>query len=336
MTNQALGQRSANRKSVVALAALAAWSALTGSTAVAQDAYPNKPVRIIVAFSPGGPNDVMARILAAKLSSNLGQQFIVDNKAGAGGTIGSDAAAKSAADGYTLLFPSAPFVTAPALYGAKMQYDTLKDFTGISKVAESPVVLTVNTGSPYKSLQDVITAAKAKPGSLNYGSGGIASTPHLATSLLEIQSGAKFTHIPYKGGGQSIPALIGGDVDFLLDSVTTSGTFIASNKLRALVQSGAKRSAKLPNVPTFAEAGLPGFEMTHWVGLVAPSKTPPAILDKLQQETAKALASDDVKARLAELGAVPAATSRAQFNDFLTKEVARWTQIVKQAGIKPE
>lgn len=322
--------------SVLTLASVMAIGALWGQPARAEDNYPAKPVRIIVAFSPGGPNDVMARILAARLSATLGQQFIVDNRAGAGGTIGSDAAAKSPADGYTLLFPSAPFVTAPALYGAKLQYNTLQDFAAISKVAESPVVLTTGINSPYKSLRDIIAAGKAKPRAINYGSGGIASTPHLATSLLEIDTGARFQHIPYKGGGQSIQALIGGEVDFLLDSITTSGQFIAGNKLRALAQSGSKRSAKLPDVPTFAEAGVAKFEMTHWVGLVAPAKTPQPILDKLHAETVKALASDDVKQRFAELGAVPAPTSRAQFQEFLTTEVARWSEIVKQANIKPE
>ncbi len=313
-----------------------ALSAAGLQPAYAQVDYPAKPVRLIVAFSPGGPNDVMARILAARLSMNLGQQFIVENKPGAGGTIGSDIVAKANADGYTLLFPSAPFVTAPALYGSKLPYDTLKDLTGISKVAESALVLTVVASSPYKTLQEVINAGKANPRKLNYGSGGIASTPHLATSLLEVQTGAKFQHIPYKGGGPSIQALMGGEVDFLLDSVTTSGQYLATGRLRGLAQSGTTRSAKLPNVPTFAQAGLPTYEMTHWVGLVAPSKTPQGILDKLQQETVAALGADDVKARFAELGAVPAPTSRANFNDFIAKEVARWTQVVKAADIKPE
>jgi tripartite-type tricarboxylate transporter receptor subunit TctC len=317
-------------------ATAAALGGVSTPTFAQANDYPTKPVKIVVAFSPGGPNDVMARILAAKLSQNLGQQFIVENKAGAGGTIGTDAVAKAPADGYTLLFPSAPFVTAPALYGTKLQYDTLKDLTGITKIAESPVVLAVPNNSPYKSLQDLLAAAKAKPRGIDYGSGGVASTPHLAMSLLEVQTHTQFQHIPYKGGGLSLQALMGGEIQVLLDSVTTEGTFIASGKIRPLAQSGSKRSPKLPQVPTFAEAGLQGYEMTHWVGLVAPAKTPPAILEKLHRETLKALASDDVKARLAELGAEPAPQSREQFNDFLKKEVARWTQVVKQADIHAE
>jgi hypothetical protein len=213
-----------------------------------------------VAFSPGGPNDVMARILAAKLSANLGQQFIVENKPGAGGTIGTSMVAKAQADGYTLLFNSAPFVTAPALYGSKLSYDTLRDITGITKVAESPLVLMTNPQSPHKSLKGLIAAAKATPGKLNFGSGGVASTPHLATSLLEVLTATNFTHIPYKGGGPAITALMGGEIDILLDSITSGGPFLTSGKLRGLAVTGTKRAAKLPDVPTFAEAGMPEYK----------------------------------------------------------------------------
>lgn len=324
------------RAMTLASIAVATATALGAATAHAQADYPTRPVTLVVAFSPGGPNDVMARILAAKLSANLGQQFIVDNKPGAGGTIGTHAVAKAPADGYTLLFNSAPFVTAPALYGAKMQYDTLGDLTGITKVAESPLVLMTPPQSSLKSLSDLIAAAKAKPGELNYGSGGVASTPHLATSLLEVTTGTKMQHVPYKGGGPSMTALMGGEIQILLDSITTGGTFIAGGKVKALALTGTKRSSKLPDVPTFAEAGLPAYDMVHWVGLVAPSKTPPAVLDKLQQEVRKAMVSDDVKARFAEIGAEPAVGTRDQFNEFLKGEVAKWTRIVKDANIQPE
>lgn len=298
--------------------------------------YPAKPVRVVVAFSPGGPNDVMARILCAKLSANLGQQFLVDNKPGAGGTIGTDAVAKAPADGYTLLFASAPFVTAPALYGSKLQYDTLRDLTGVIKVAESPLVMMVSPNSPYKTLADLIAAAKAKPGKLNYGSGGIASTPHLATALLEVTQGIDVLHIPYKGGGPSMQGLLGGEIDLLFDSITSGGNFVAAGKVKALALTGAKRAPKLPAVPTFAEAGLPNFDMVHWVGLVAPAKVPAAIVDKLHDEVVKAMAADDVRARFAELGAESAVDKREHFNEFLKAEVTRWSRVVKQANIQPE
>jgi tripartite-type tricarboxylate transporter receptor subunit TctC len=302
----------------------------------AQSDYPNRPVKIIVGFAPGGPNDVMARILAAQLTKNLGQQFLVENRAGAGGTVGNDAVAKSPADGYTLLFPSAPFVTAPALYGSKLRYDTLKDLTGIAMVAESPLVLMASPSAPFKSLKDVVAAAKAKPNGIFYGSGGVASTPHLAMSLFEITSGTHFSHVPYKGGAPAIQALVGGEVQLLLDSATNGGSFISAGKLHALAVTGPKRAPKLPDVPTFAEAGMPNYEMTHWVGLAAPSKTPPEVLDKLFNETRKALASDEVKLRLAELGAAPSTTSRKEFNAFLASEVTRWGKIVKEANIQAE
>jgi len=322
------------RRCLTAVALLAAGAAVAQAPAAAD--YPHKPVRIVVAFSPGGPNDVMARILAAKLSANLGQQFLVDNRPGAGGTVGTDAVAKAPADGHTLLFASAPFVTAPALYGKKLAYDTLHDLTGVTKVAESPLVMMVSPASPYKTLADLLAAAKASPGKLNFGSGGIASTPHLATALLEVTQGIDVQHIPYKGGGPAMQALLGGEIDLLFDSITSGGSFVASGKVRALALTGARRAAKLPAVPTFAEAGLPAFAMVHWVGLVAPAKTPGAVLDRLHREVLKAMASDEVRARLAELGAEPAVGPREQFNDFLRTEVTRWSAVVKQAHIQPD
>jgi tripartite-type tricarboxylate transporter receptor subunit TctC len=303
---------------------------------MAQSDYPNRPVKIVVAFAAGGPNDVMARILAERLTVQLGQPFIIENKGGAGGTIGSELVAKAPADGYTLLFPSAPFVTAPALYGDKLKYDTLKDITGIAKVAESPLVMMVPPSSPYKTLKDLLAAAKTKPSGLNYGSGGVASTPHLAISLLEVGTGTKFQHVPYRGGGPAMQALAGAEIDVLLDSITTAGPQVAGGRVNALAITGAKRAPKLPNVPTFAEAGLPKYEMTHWVGLAAPGKTPPDVLDKLHKETIKALGNADMRAKLEQLGASPVMATRDSFNAFLKQEVANWTTVVKQANIKPE
>lgn len=305
-------------------------------TASAQASYPERPVKIVVAFAAGGPNDVMARMLAERLSEQMGQPFIIDNKPGAGGTIGTEMVARSAADGYTLLFPSAPFVTAPALYGDKLKYDTLKDITGIAKVAESPLVMMVPAQSSFKTLKDLVSAGHTKPGTLNYGSGGIASTPHLATSLLELSTQSKFQHVPYRGGGPALQALSAGQIDLFFDSITTAGPQVAGGRIRALGITGDKRSAILPDVPTFAEAGFPNYKMVHWVGLAAPGKTPPAILDKLHKETIKALGSPEMRVRLAQLGAEPVMASRDAFNSFLKQEVANWTKVIEQAGIKPE
>lgn len=323
-----------SRRRLALLAALAGV-AIQG-TAQAQANYPDRPVKIVVAFAAGGPNDVMARMLAERLTEQFGQPFIVDNKPGAGGTVGTEQVARAPADGYTLLFPSAPFVTAPALYGDKLKYDTLKDITGIAKVAESPLVMMVPSGSNFKNLKDLLQAGKNKPNSLNYGSGGIASTPHLATSLLELSTQSKFQHVPYRGGGPALQALTASQIDLVLDSITTAAPLVAGGRIRALAITGDKRSNILPDVPTFAEAGLPSYKMVHWVGLAAPSKTPPAILDRLHKETIKALGSPEMRARLAQLGAEPVMGSRDAFNHFLKQEVGNWTKVIQQAGIKPE
>ncbi len=319
----------------VAAIGMAVAAVISGS-AFAQTGYPSRPIKIVVAFAAGGPNDVMARILAERLQAQLGQPVIVDNKPGAGGTIGSELVAKSPADGYTLLFPSAPFVTAPALYGARLKYDTLKDITGIAKVAESPLVMMVPPGSLYKSLQELVNAGKSKPNLLNYGSGGVASTPHLATSLLELSTGAQFQHVPYRGGGPAMQALAGGEINMLLDSVTTAGPQVAGGRVTALAVTGEKRSPKLPNVPTFAEAGFPKYEMTHWVGLAAPAKTPKEILDRLHKETIKAMGTPELRARFDQLGATPILASRDAFNSFLEQEVKTWTEVIKKANIQAD
>ncbi len=302
----------------------------------AEAVWPTRPVTLVVAFAPGGPNDVMARILAARLSTQLGQQVLVENRPGAGGTIGTAAVAKAPADGHTLLFNSAPFVTAPALYGSKLTFDTLNDFTGITRVAQSPIVALAPVGSRHASLKALVAAARAEPDRYNFGSGGAASTSHLAAALLESQAGIRLQHIPYKGGGQAITALLGGEIDLLIDSIATGGSFLAAGKVRALAVSGTRRLARLPDVPTFAEAGLPDYLMVHWVGLSAPARTPVAVLDRLHREVTRALGHDEVKARLADIGAEPAPTSREQFDAFLHQEVARWSRVIRDARITPD
>jgi len=321
--------KSASRRAL--LVAIAAGTTVP-AFAQSKSTFPSKPIKLVVAFAPGGPNDVMARVLAQQLSTGLGKPVIVENKAGAGGVIGSDSVAKAPADGHTLLFASAPFVMAPAIQ-AKLPFDTLKDFVAVTKVAESPMVLMVPANSPFKTANELVEHARKNPGKLNYGTGGVGSTPHLTTELLGVVTNTKFSHVPYKGGGESIKALMGGEIDLLIDSITSTGAALSSGRVRALAVTQSKRAAKLPNVPTFEEAGIKKFAMTHWVGLVAPANVPDDVLTKLRIETVKAIRSPEVESRLAELGAQPVGDTSTQFQDFLKAELAQWRQVAKSANI---
>jgi len=325
------------RAAALALAATcgAASMAHAQSQSRAAAGFPSKPVRLIVPFAAGGPNDVMARVLAQRLATDTGQPFVVDNKAGAGGVIGTDAVAKAAPDGYTIGFVSAPFTMAPSLQ-ARMPYDSARDLAAVTKVAESPMLLMVPADSRFKNAGELIAYARQNPGKLTYGSGGIGSTPHLTTELLASLTGAKFLHVPYKGGGESIKALMGGEVDLLIDSVTSTGAPLASGRIRPLAIGGTTRLTRLPNVPTFTEAGIEKFAMTHWVGVVAPSKTPPAVVSTLQAQIAKALHAPDVIAKYAELGATPVGNSSGDFQKFIVDELGKWPHVVKSANIQPQ
>lgn len=301
----------------------------------AQASYPSKPVRLVVPFAAGGPNDVMGRVLAQQLTVLSGQSFVVENKAGAGGIIGTDAVAKAMPDGYTLAFISGPFTMAPALQ-AKMPYDTLKDLTPVTKVAESPMVMMIPSNSPYKNAQELIEFARKNPQKLNYGSGGIGSTPHLTTELLGAVVGARFTHVPYKGGGESIKALMAGEIDFLIDSITSTEGPIASGRVKALAVGHSKRIAKWPDVPTFTEAGIQKFGVTHWVGVVAPAKVPSDVLSALHSLIVKALKSPEITQKLRELGAEPVGNSAADFQKFIAEEAENWKHTVKAANIQSQ
>lgn len=315
---------------------LALACAMPAGAALAQvPVYPNKPVRLVVPYAPGGPNDVMARVLAQQLTVITGQPVVVDNKAGAGGVIGTDAVAKAPPDGYTLAFISAPFTMAPALQ-AKMPYDSLKDLAPVTKVAESPLVMMVPTSSPFKSAQELMDYARKNPGKLNYGSGGIGSTPHLTTELLGILTGAKFTHIPYKGGGESIKALMAGEIDLLIDSITSTEGPIASGRVKPIAVAQSKRVSKWPDVPTFSEVGIQKFPITHWVGVVAPAQTPAGVLNTLHAQILKALKSPEVIQKFREIGAEPVGNSMPDFRKFIGEEIGYWQQTVKAANIQAQ
>ncbi len=309
--------------------------ALVGPAVMAQGAYPSKPVRLVVPFAAGGPNDVMARVLAQRLSQDTGQSFEVENKAGAGGVIGTDAVAKAAPDGYTLALISGPFTMAPALM-AKMPYDTAKDLAAVTKVAESPMVMMVPASSRFRNARELMDFARQNPEKVNYGSGGIGSTPHRTTELLATVTGAKFTHVPYKGGGESIKALMAGEIDLLIDSITSTTGPIASGRVRAVAVALPRRLPQWPEVPTFDEAGIQKFAMTHWVGIVAPAKVPADVLATLHAQVLKALKSPDVMQRFQELGATPVGNSAADFQRFIGEDLKRWPATVKASNIQPQ
>jgi len=298
--------------------------------------YPNKqPVRVIVPFAAGGPNDVVARVLVKSLTLSTDQSFVVDVRPGAGGIIGTDLVAKSNPDGYTLGIASGPFAMNPALH-ISMPYDIFKDFIPITEVAESPMILMVPNSSPFNSLRDVINYAKQNPNKLTYGSGGIGSTPHLTTELVGNEAGIKLLHIPYKGGGESIKGLMGGEIDILIDSITSSYGAISSGRIKVIGVSQISRLTSMPDVPTFDESGLPKFTTSHWIGVVAPAKTPPAIIKYLQQQISSALQSQDLRQSFMQLGASPIGDSSENFKKFIATEAARWQKIVEYAKIKTE
>lgn len=322
-------------KSMLARRSFMLTALITASTGALAQHYPSKPVRLIVPFAAGGPNDVMARVLAKRLTTDTGQPFVVDNKPGAGGIIGTDAVAKAQADGYTLGFISGPITMAPALQ-AKMPYDTMRDLVSVARVAESPMVMMVPSTSKFHAVSELIDFARRNPEKVTYGSGGVGSTPHLTTELLSSLTGAKFLHVPYKGGGESIKALMGGEVDLLIDSVTSTGSAFASGRIKGLGIGSLNRAPNLPSVPTFEEAGLQGFKVEHWVGIVATAKTPPAVLDALHAQVAKALQSPEVAKKFEELGAKTVSDTPAEFDKFMRDELAKWQHLVKTARIQAQ
>lgn len=314
---------------------LAAVAISTGAAATAQT-YPTKAVTLVVGFSPGGSADILARLVAQKLSISLGQQVIVDNKPGAGGTIAAAAVAGAAADGYTLLFVTSGHAGSATLY-PKLSYDTLKSFAPITRVGSSPVVVVVPAASPYRSLTQVLDAARKAPGKLNYAAGGGgATTTSLAAEFLKHDAKIEMQQIPYKGSGPALTALLAGEVDLGFDIPSSALPHIRSGKLVALAVSSKARASVLPDVPTVADAGLPGFEVTGWFGLLAPAATPPEVLARLTKDVNDALSLPDVKERLASLGVEPGGGSAADFGRLLESETKRYGDAIRRMGIKAD
>jgi len=317
----------------VLLSAAACALAASFAAPVHAQAWPTKPVKMVVPFSPGGSTDVVARMLGQRLSEIWGQTVVIENKAGAGGNIGADMVAKSPADGYTLLMASGSITINPHIY-AKMPFDTDKDLVPITNVASGPMLVVVQDKAPYKSVKDVIAAAKAKPGALSFGSAGVGSQVHLAGENFADAAGIDIQHVPYKGEAPAYTDLIAGQTQLMVGNIAAAAALLGPDRLRALAVTGKQRSPLLPDVPTVSESGLPGFENTGWFGLYAPAGTPPEIIAKIQKDTAAALSDTHIKARLHVLGMEPVGSTSAQLAKQMAVESVRWAQVVKNRKLK--
>jgi tripartite-type tricarboxylate transporter receptor subunit TctC len=309
---------------VVAVVAFGAWA----------QPYPAKPVRVIVPYPPGGGNDTLGRLFAAKLGARLGQPFLVENRPGAGTMIGTEAAAKSAPDGHTILLSSiATHALSPNLY-SRVPYDPIADFAPITLLGIAPTVLVINQEVPAKSLQELISLAKTKPGTLAYASGGNGTPPHINAEVFKSVAGVDLLHVAYKGGGPALTDLIAGRVHVMLDTAASAMPHVRAGKLRALALSAAKRSAEYPDLPTFAEAGLPAYDTNAWYSMHAPAGTPPEIVRRLNGELVAILKDADILARFKQLSTEPVGNSPEAFASFVKAELDKYARIIKAAGIK--
>lgn len=299
---------------------------------MAADSYPSKPVRLIVPFPPGGSNDIVGRLIAAKLTDRLGQQVVVENHGGAGGSLGSELAAKSPADGYTVLIVSAAFAINTSLY--KLPYDPDKDFTPVSLLGKGPNVLAVHPSVPANSVKELIALAKAKPGELICAAAGVGSFQHMGTELFKALADIDFMIVQFKGGGPSMTDLLGGHSNFALGSLIQFLPHFKSGKLKPLGTGGSKRSKILPDVPTIAEAGVPGYDSSNWWGILAPAGTPQPIVDRLNKELATILDQDETKQMFEKQGAEAESMTPAEFDAYIKAETKKWAEVVKKAGIQ--
>lgn len=313
-------------------ALLATTLGLLAGTTLAQGAWPDKPLKLVVPYPAGGNADTIARLLATQLGERLGQPVVVDNRPGGSGTIGAAVVAKAAPDGHTLLLDATAFTVNPSLF-AKLPYDAAKDFAPISLVMQAPLLLVVPTTSPFKTVADLVQAAKARPGHLTYASAGNGGAQHLAAELFKQGQKVAITHIPYRGGAPALTDLVGGQVDFMFSATTASGPFVKGGKLRALAVSSARRAEGWDAVPTVAEAGLPGFQVSEWNGLFAPAGTPRAVLERLEAETRAIVASPEMKKRFADMGVQGVGSRTTEFAGFLKAETAKWAQVIRTSGI---
>jgi len=309
--------------------------ALASCTSAHAADYPERPVRLVVSYPPGGGTDVTARTIVAKFSEGLGRQVVIDNRAGGGSTIGTDLVAKASPDGYTLLMADTTFGIIPGLYG-KLPYDALKDFQPVSQLTSVPVGLVVHPSLPANSVKELVALAKAKPGELNFGSGGIGTPVHMAGELLKLAAHIDIVHIPYKGAGPAFTDLLGGHFQIMFPTLQSAVPYIKSGRLRLLALTSEKRSSAFPDTPVMEEAGVPGVVAVAWFGIQAPRGTPKAIIARLHDETLKTLQDPTVRQRFETEGADIVGSTPAQFGKFISAEIAKWTKVVKDGGIKPE
>lgn len=317
--------------------ALWAWLAVSGGNALAQEAvFPSRPVRMVIHIGPGSSMDIIGRVLAQKMTDVWAQQVVVDNRAGAGGTIGMDVVAKAPPDGYTILFGAASMAIAPSFY-KKLPFDAVRDFEPVTQLTSRYNLLVVPAGSQLAAVKDVIALAKAKPGFVSYGSGGgTGSSDHLAGELLALMSGTRLLRVPYKSGPQAMTDLLGGQLVIYMGGVPVSLSMVKTGKLRPLGVSSLKRIAQLPDVPTMAEAGVPGFEVNIWYGLFAPRATPQQRVEKISADVARIVKAPDTRERFAGLGADAEGTTPAEFRGYFQNDVAKWAKVVKAAKVSAE
>ncbi len=317
----------------IGLKTLAAAVLATGmGTALAQDDYPSKPITMIVPFSAGGTTDILARIVGQALTVEMGQSFIIENKPGAGGNIGAQQAARAKADGYTVFMGTVGTHAINQSLYKKLPYDPIKDFAPLSRVATVPNLLVAHPSRPYKTVQEMIAYAKAHPGDVTYGSPGSGASPHVSGALFQSMTGAELTHIPYKGSAPAVSDLLGNQIAVMFDNMPSAIQHVRSGKLRPIAVTTAKRSPELPDVPTIAEAGVPGYEATSWFGLWAPANTPAPVLDKLYASLAKVLKDPAVVKKIADQGGDVVIDTPAEFEAFIKAEAAKWGKVVKESG----
>jgi len=314
------------------VAGLLASALVVGQAEAQEVAFPVKPIRFLVGQAPGGATDIIGRLVASKMTEVIGQNVIVENRTGAAGSIAAANVAKSAPDGYTVLVVSSSYAINPSLY-ASLPFDPQKDLAPITLLAEAPFLLVVHPSLPVKTVKELVSMGKQRGDVLTYGSGGIGSSGHLAGALFETSSSVKFTHVPYKGAGQALADLLGGQITFTFASMLSSVPHVKRERLRVLGMTGRKRSAAMPQVPTIAESGYPGYFTTSWYGLLAPTATRPALVERLSQAAHKSVMSPDLRERMSGDGAEPAGSTPAEFQSYLAAEIVKWRKVVTSIGL---